>query len=60
MNFIKKITVEAENRKLIRNLTMLPTDEEDTKALLCMDWLGEFIWAVQNFESTTETTDQSE
>ena len=38
-----KITVEAESRGLGKNLSMLPTKQEDKMPLLGMDWLREFI-----------------
>ena len=60
VNFVGKITVQAESRGNRKNLSMLITEREDIKTLLGMDWLRQFNSMMRNIQSTTTITDQSE
>ena len=60
VNFARKITVQAENRGIRKNLPILITKQEAKKPPFDVDLLREVNWMMQKFESTTETTDKSE
>ena len=63
VKFTAKITAKAESTEIRvqkKSLTKPITEREDLKPLLGMDWLRDFNWTIQNIDSTTTTTDQSE
>ena len=55
-----KNMVEAESRRIRKNMTMPINERGDIKSLLGVDWLRELKWTIRNIESTTTKTDQSE
>ena len=60
VKIVGKITVAAANRGIRKYLTMFITEREDIKSIIGMNWLREFIWKIQGFETTTKKTNQSE
>ena len=54
------IMVEAESRRIRKNLTMFSTGGEDMKPLLGIDWPREYKRRIRNIENKTLITDQSE
>ena len=60
LEFTGKRTVEAESKRIRRNLSMIITEREYFKPLLDMDWLQECNWTIRFIEKSTTQTNQSE
>ena len=55
VTFNGKLTVQAENRGIRKNLTLLITKREDIKPLLGME-VREFNWTIRKTEKSTTQT----
>ena len=60
VKLLGQITVEVENEGIRKNLNILIPEWEDLKPLLDTDWVRDFIQKIQDVETTTNATDQSE